>query len=197
MQVSRRALLASLGTGGVVGTAGCLDFAAGKGPQGPSGQPATLECSNEEFRRLDQQFAKEELRFVSARTDDDVKFEIASQGRTKTYGSELRIVLRNLDQTETTIGHSEQITIQRQTGQGWLDVRGTPDGSDVSYPQETKTVGSGGGHTWSIVLREEPIAETLSTADLTVCPKLGAGRYRFVFWGLDGAAIGNEFEIIE
>lgn len=197
MQRSRRSLLASLGTGGVVGTAGCLDFAAGEGPQGPDGRPTTLSCPNEEFRRLDQRFAEENLRFVSARTADDVKFEISAQGRTKTYGSELRVVLRNLDQTETTIGSSERIAIQRETGQGWVDVRGTPDGSEVSYPEEPKTVGSGGGHVWSFTLREEPIANTLSTADLTVCPQLGAGTYRFVYWGLDGAAIGTEFEIIE
>lgn len=197
MQVSRRALLASLGTGAVVGTAGCLDFAAGEGPQGPDGQPATLDCSNEEFRRLEQPFAEDEVRYVSARTADGVKFEIASQGTTKTYGSELRVVLRNLDQTEATIGHSDRIAIQRQTGQGWLDVRGTPDGSEVSYPDETTTVGSGGGHTWSVTLREASLADTLSAADLSVCPNLGAGQYRFVFWGLDGAAIGSEFEIVE
>lgn len=197
MQVSRRALLASLGTGGAVGTAGCLDFAAGDGPQGPGGQPETLDCSSDGFRRLDQQFAEEDVRFVSARTDDDVTFEMASQGTTKTYGSELRIVLRSLDQTETTVGHSERFAIQRETGEGWLDVRGTPDGSEVSYPDGSKTVGSGGGHTWSILLREDPIADTLSTADLTVCPQLGAGRYRFVYWGLNGTAIGTEFEIID
>lgn len=197
MQVSRRSLLASLGTGGVVGTAGCLDFAAGEGPQGPDGRPTTLSCPNEEFRRLDQRFAEENLRFVSARTADDVKFELAVQGTVKTYGSVLRLVLRNLDQTKTTIGSGERIAIQRETGQGWVDVRGTPDGSKVSYPDEPKTVGSGGGHVWSITLREKPIANTLSTADLTVCPQLGAGSYRFVYWGLDGVAIGTEFDIID
>jgi len=197
MQVSRRALLASLGTSGVLATAGCLDFAAGDGPQGPAGQPATLSCSTEGFRRLDQRFVEDDLRYVSARTSDDVEFEIAAQGRTKTYGSELRVVLRNLDQTETMIGHSDRIAIQRLTGEGWLDVRGTPEGGAVSYPEGPTTVGSGGGHSWSLTLREGSVADTLSTADLTVCPQLGAGRYRFVFWGLDGTAIGTEFEIIE
>ena len=49
MELSRRALLSSVGTAGTIAVAGCLDFAAGDGPQGPEGTPATLTCEDDAF----------------------------------------------------------------------------------------------------------------------------------------------------
>jgi hypothetical protein len=198
MELSRRDLLASVGTAGTLGVSGCLDFAAGEGPQGPSGDIDDLQCEEEGFRRLDQRFSEEGMSYVSAYTAEDVRFELAAQGTEKTYGSDLRVVLRCLDQgVDVEIASSDHFAIQRETASGWRDVRGTTDGSAVTYPDETKTVGSGGGYTWSITLREESVADTLSTADLTVCPELGIGQHRFVYWGLPGeTAIGRQFELI-
>lgn len=198
MELSRRDLLAAAGTAGTLGVAGCLDFAAGEGPQGPDGEIDDLWCEEDGVRRLDQRFSEEATTYVSAYTAEDVRFELAAQGTEKTYGSDLRVVLRCLDQgVDVEIASSEHVAIQRRTGSGWRDVRGTTDGSEVTYPEETKTVGSGGGYTWSITLREEDVADTLSTADLTVCPDLGVGEHRFVYWGLPGdVAIGRQFELI-
>ncbi|SDY56644.1 hypothetical protein [Halopenitus persicus] len=198
MELSRRALLSSVGTAGTVAVAGCLDFAAGEGPQGPSGEIDELRCSDDSFRRLDQRFPEEGATYVTAYTPDEVRFELALQGAEKTYGSDLRVVLRCLDQdVDVEIASDEHIAIQRRTAAGWQDVRGTTDGSEATYPDDTKTVGSGGGYTWSLTLREEPVADTLSTVDLEVCPALGVGTHRFVYWGLPGdVAIGRQFEII-
>ncbi|WP_280537684.1 hypothetical protein [Halopenitus sp. POP-27] len=198
MTLSRRALLSSVGTAGTIAVAGCLDFAAGEGPQGPSGEIDELSCDDDSFRRLDQRFPEDEASYVSAYTADDVRFELALQGAEKTYGSDLRIVLRCLDQdVDAEIASDEHIAVQRRTASGWQDVRGTPDGSEVTYPESTKVVNSGEGYTWSLTLREEAVADTLSTADLEVCPALGAGTHRFVYWGLPGdVAIGRQFEII-
>lgn len=197
MDLSRRALLRASGVGAAAVTAGCLDFASGDGPQGPEGTPGSLECSEEGFRRIDPPFDDEDVTFTSAETRDGVRFELAAQGDVETYGNELRLTLRNLEGTETEIGNDEQIAVQRQVAGGWEDVRGTTDGSDVTFPDGTTTVGSGGGHSWSLRLREDAIAETLSTAELEVCPPLGPGTHRFVYWGLPGdVAIAREFELI-
>ena len=57
MKRTRRDLLTTgAATLSAVGVAGCLDFAAGDGPQGPEGVPATLTCDDESFVRLDPPF---------------------------------------------------------------------------------------------------------------------------------------------
>ncbi|MFA9516496.1 hypothetical protein ACERIT_04655 [Halopenitus sp. H-Gu1] len=198
MELSRRDLLATMGTAGALGVAGCLDFAAGEGPQGPDGEIDDLRCDESGFHRLDQRFTEATTSYVSAYTADEARFELAAQGTEKTYGSDFRVVLRRLDQgADVEIASREHVAIQRRTTSGWRDVRGTTDGNEATYPEETKTVGSGGGYTWSITLRETDVADTLSTADLTVCPDLGVGDYRFVYWGLpDEVAIGRQFELI-
>ncbi|GAB3412302.1 hypothetical protein GCM10027435_04870 [Haloparvum alkalitolerans] len=194
MEFSRRALLTAAGAG-VAGTAGCLDFAAGDGPQGPEGTPASLECSDEGFERFDPPFDDDAVQYVTARTPDGHRFELAAQGTQQSYGNELRVTLRNLSDAEIEIGPKELVSIQRRTEAGWQEVRGA-DGAIPAFPDEVRTVGSGGGYAWSVRLREPEIA-ALGPEGLRVCPALGPGVHRFVFWGLPGdAAAGREFQII-
>ena len=53
---TRRDALAGSALAVSVAAAGCLDFAAGDGPQGPEGTPATLTCEDDAFVRLDRPF---------------------------------------------------------------------------------------------------------------------------------------------
>ncbi|ELZ55224.1 MULTISPECIES: hypothetical protein [Halorubrum] len=176
-------------------TAGCLDFAAGDGPQGPEGTPATLTCDEDGFVRLDQPF---EASVVGTPVEtDETELELSTEGTTETYGQSLRVVLRNAgDAPAPTLGESAY-SVQRETEAGWLDVRGGTGGEAVELPRSEDSVAVSSAYSWDLTLTEAGIADAVDGVDLTVCPPLGPGPYRFVYWGLVGAPpVGVEFELV-
>ncbi len=185
--------LAALGTGGVV--AGCLDFAAGDGPQGPEGTPETLSCVDEAFVRLDPAIDGP----VTERSVDTptTTLELSAEGTSETYGSTLRLALRNLgDDDATTLGR-HAYAVQRETGTGWVDVRGSMTGEPATLPVAEETFAPNDDYTWSLTLREDALVDAVPGTDLAVCPALGVGTHRFVYWGIEGASpVGVEFELI-
>lgn len=199
MKRTRRDLLASgaatLTAVGSIGTAGCLDFAAGDGPQGPDETPVTLSCVDEGFVRLDQPF-DEPVEETTVETPE-TRFELSAEGTAETYGQSLRLVLRNTGNGTGTVLGEYAYSVQRETGEGWLDVRGSTTGESVDLPQAETTVESGSSFSWSITLREDALASAVPDRDLAVCPPLGPGTHRFVYWGLvDAPPIGVEFELV-
>ncbi|WP_435074227.1 hypothetical protein [Halorubrum sp. HHNYT27] len=199
MERTRRDLLARTGAtltaGGSLGIAGCLDFAAGDGPQGPAGVPETLSCEDDGFVRLSQPFEGEvEGTLVETET---TTFELTSEGNSETYGQAIRLVLRNTgDEPATALGRYAY-SIQRETASGWLDVRGSTTGEAVELPRAEETLGSSGAYSWSIDLEEDAIGSAVPDVDLAVCPALGPGTYRFVYWGIvDAAPLGAQFELV-
>ncbi|QKY17094.1 hypothetical protein [Halorubrum sp. CBA1229] len=197
MERTRRDLLArtgaTLAAAGAAGVAGCLDFAAGDGPQGPEGVPETLTCEDDEFVRLAQPFEREvEGTLVETA---GTTLELSSEGNSETYGQPIRLVLRNTgDEPVTALGR-HAYSIQRETGAGWLDVRGSPAGESVDLPRSEESFD--GTYSWSIDLEEEAIASAVPDLDLAVCPPLGSGTYRFVYWGIvDAPPLGAQFELI-
>ena len=197
MERTRRDLLArtgaTLAAAGAAGVAGCLDFAAGDGPQGPEGIPETLTCEDDEFVRLAQPFEREvEGTLVETA---GTTLELSSEGNSETYGQPIRLVLRNTgDEPVTALGR-HAYSIQRETGAGWLDVRGSPAGESVDLPRSEESFD--GTYSWSIDLEEEAIASAVPDLDLAVCPPLGSGTYRFVYWGIvDAPPLGAQFELI-
>jgi hypothetical protein len=199
MERTRRDLLttsaATLSAAGAVGVAGCLDFAAGDGPQGPEGVPATLTCEDEAFVRLTPPFEEEvEGTVVDAA---GTRFELATEGNAETYGQSMRLVLRNSGDEAATVLGKHAYSFQRRTGEGWLDVRGSPTGEPVSLPSAEQSFDAGRAFIWSIDLEEAAIASAVPDRELTVCPPLGSGTYRFVYWGIqDGPPLGAEFELV-
>jgi hypothetical protein len=199
MERTRRDLLrrtaATVTAAGSLGAAGCLDFAAGDGPQGPAGTPETLSCPNDDFVRLDQPFEES----VEDTTVDapNTRFELAAEGTAETYGQSIRLVLRNTgDGPATTLGE-HAYAVQRETAAGWLDVRGSTTGSAVDLPRSETTMDPGSSYSWSIDLDEAALASAVPDLELDVCPPLGAGTHRFVYWGIvDAPPIGVEFELI-
>ncbi|OYR41494.1 hypothetical protein DJ82_04900 [Halorubrum sp. Ib24] len=199
MERTRRDLLArtgaTLAATGAVGAAGCLDFAAGDGPQGPEGTPETLSCGDDEFVRLSQPFEKEVAGTLVETAETTV--ELSAEGNSETYGQSLRLVLRNTgDEPATALGR-HAYSVQRETAAGWLDVRGSTTGEAVELPRTEEAFGPTGAYSWSIDLDEEAIASAVPDLDLTVCPPLGPGTYRFVYWGIvDAPPLGAQFELI-
>ncbi|MFC7187252.1 hypothetical protein [Halorubrum yunnanense] len=199
MERTRRDLLARTGAtltaAGSIGVAGCLDFAAGDGPQGPEGIPETLSCGDGEFVRLAPPFDGDvEGTLVET---GETTFELSAEGNSETYGQALRLVLRNTgDEPATALGR-HAYSIQRETASGWLDVRGSTTGETVELPRSEETLDSTGAYSWSIDLEETSIASAVPGLDLSVCPPLGPGTYRFVYWGIvDAPPLGARFELI-
>ncbi|ELZ46417.1 hypothetical protein C463_04374 [Halorubrum californiense DSM 19288] len=195
MDHTRRGALAGGAFALSVATAGCLDFAAGDGPQGPEGTPATLTCEDDEFVRLDRPFEDSVTETLVETGETTV--ELSTEGATETYGQSLRLVLRNTGNAPAaTLGESAY-SLQRETAEGWLDVRGSTSGEGVELPRAEASLGTSSAYSWDVTLTESGIADAVDGVDLAVCPPLGDGTYRFVYWGLvDAPPIGAEFELV-
>mgnify|MGYP007131712986 CR=1 FL=1 len=195
MDHTRRDALAGSALALSVATAGCLDFAAGDGPQGPEGTPATLTCEDDAFVRLEQPFEASVTETLVE--TDDTTVELSTEGTAETYGQSLRLVLRNTgNAAAATLGESAY-SIQRETGEGWLEVRGSTTGEAVELPRSESSLDTSSAYSWDVTLTEAGIADAVDGVDLAVCPPLGPGTYRFVYWGLvDAPPIGAEFELV-
>ena len=195
MDHTRRDALAGSALALSVATAGCLDFAAGDGPQGPEGTPATLTCEEDGFVRLEQPFEASVTQTLVETPETTV--ELSTEGTAETYGQSLRLVLRNTgDAPAATLGEAAY-SIQRETGEGWLEVRGSTTGEAVEPPRSEASLDTSSAYSWDVTLTEAGIADAVGGVDLAVCPPLGPGTYRFVYWGLvDAPPIGAEFELV-
>lgn len=215
MTRSRRELLCRAGTVavavGATAAAGCLDAAAGDGPQGPGGTPETLMCPDEGFVRLEAPFeGPVESRTIETDGADDAgtdggdggregstRLELSTEGTAETYGQSLRLVLRNTGDGSVDTRGEHAYSIQRETGEGWLDVRGSTTGEAVDLPSEDDTLEAGDTYSWSVDLQESAIASAVPDRELAVCPPLGPGSHRFVYWGiLDAPPVGIEFDLV-
>jgi len=186
---------ASLSAVVIGGTAGCLDTAAGDGPQGPTGTPATLSCADDDFVRLSPPVTEP----VTMRTVETsaTSLELSTEGTAETYGQSLRLVLRNTgDQPATTRGE-HAYAIQRETEAGWREVRGTTAETAPDLAGDPQTLTAGDTYSWSFELTEAGIAAAGPGDELSVCPPLGPGAHRFVYWGLDASpSVAVEFDLI-
>lgn len=199
MDRSRRELLSgvagAVAATGTAALAGCLDFAAGDGPQGPEGVPETLSCEDDDFVRLAQPF-EGEVEGTLVETAETT-LELSSEGNSETYGQPVRLVLRNTgDEPATALGR-HAYSVQRETAAGWLEVRGSTTGEPAELPRSEESLASDGAYSWSLDLEEAAIASAVPDLDLSVCPPLGPGTYRFVYWGIaDAPPLGTQFELI-
>jgi len=199
MKRTRRDLLAraagAVTAVGAVGVAGCLDFSAGDGPQGPDGTPATLSCGTDGFVRLEQPF-EEPVEGTTVNTPD-TRLELSAEGTSETYGQSLRLVLRNTGDEQATVLGEHAYSIQRETGDEWIDVRGSTTGEAVDLPRSETRLDTGSSYSWSLRLDEESLEAAVPDVDLDVCPPLGPGTHRFVYWGIvDASPLGVEFELV-
>jgi hypothetical protein len=195
MDYTRRDALAGAALTLSAATAGCLDFAAGEGPQGPEGTPAALTCDDDRFVRLDRPFDASVAQTVVE--TDATSLELSTEGTAETYGQSLRVVLRNTGDTPAPTLGELAYSVQRETEAGWADVRGSTTGEPVELPRSEESIDTSSAYSWSLTLTEDGIADAVDGVDLAVCPDLGPGSYRFVYWGIvDAPPIGAEFELV-
>lgn len=181
MNTPRRAFLAGLGTASLTSLSGCLTTVAGHvRPQSdPKVVPEHLVCEDDGFERHYPGYSASEVQWGNADG-----FSLRVNRVAFEYGETARITLRYTAIGTDVIGVKGKYNFEKYTQNGWQDVRGSNETQayiDLGVGKMT-----GQGWTWNIELTENGIAEATS-ADVTVCPELSSGRYRFVYWGVDGA----------
>ncbi|WP_247731216.1 hypothetical protein [Halovivax limisalsi] len=182
----------------------------------PSGDPPAipdaLSCPDETFERLpstgDDETVYGEtvdedgrplyaMRVVNpavdssdADADDALAFE---------RGDAVEIVLRNVSNRELHAGNAAKYNFEVQTAAGWQDVRGVADGDGFGYTDEAYAHQPGDGYEWSFAFDESGVvADSVRAGELSVCPDLQTGRYRFRFWSVEGAdSIAVAFDLVD
>ena len=172
-------------------------LAGGVQPDGdPPAVPAAIDCATEEFDRQAAYVDDDSIEYGTL-TDDSGQPTFALRVRnpgdaadnlTFERGDEIEFQLRNVSSKHLTTGNEHKYNLQLQTEAGCEEVRGTIDESnDLPYTDMGFGQSPGDGFTWSFELTESGLlAGHPHEADLTICPELQAGRYRFAYWGVDG-----------
>jgi hypothetical protein len=79
-----------------------------------------------------------------------------------------------------------------RTENGWQDVRGSTEHERFAYTDEAVMHRPGEGFEWTFELTESGLVAD-HTHDLTVCPDLQTGRYRFVYFS-PGVAVSFDLQ---
>jgi hypothetical protein len=98
-------------------------------------------------------------------------------------GDTATVRLINTTDSRISIGLKERYQIELFTEDGWQDVRGKTSHDDFEYVDLGAEPKPGEVYEWSLRLTEEGLVA--GAEELTVCPDLVSGRYRFVYWGTD------------
>ena len=172
-------------------------LAGGVQPDGdPPAVPATLDCDTEGFERHPTYVDDDAIEYGTL-TNDDGASTFALRARTPSdavddltfeRGDEIEFRLVNVSSAPQTTGNEHKYNLQLQTENGWEEVRGTTGDAD-RLPYTDIGIGQppGEGFTWSFELTEDGLlAGHTHEDDLTICPDLQPGRYRFAYWGVDG-----------
>lgn len=183
--MNRRTFLAGGGAAGLGSIAGCVDrvlfgvSGSVRPDEGPETAPSELICDDEGFERHPAGYEEEGIHWgdidAFALRVDDLEFE---------YGDTAHITLTNTSLSEEGTGNRLKYNLEVYPEGGWQDVR-----ERYGHTDELVTHSPREGFEWGIELTEEGIREEmpeLEDDELTVCPDLESGRYRFVFFGVGG-----------
>jgi hypothetical protein len=172
-------------------------LAGGVQPDGdPPAVPTALDCETEGFERHPEYVDDDSIEYGTL-TDDSGSPTFALRAHTPgdagddltvERGDEIEFRLVNVSSAYLTTGNEYKYNLQLQTEDGWEEVRGTTGDADrLLYTDIGIGQPPGEGFTWSFELTESGLlAGHPHEDDLTICPDLQPGRYRFAYWGVDG-----------
>jgi hypothetical protein len=194
---SRRSLLHSVGAGLAVGFAGCAGGGADDdtdtattttstpvtaeswGYIRPDSEPTTvpepLDCDESDLRRLDWE--------VSAWGGNDLALRVE---RTEyALGETVTIRLFNTTKETQYTGTVDEYLLEIRTEAGWQAVYGYTVDRPIPFTAEPVPQQPGLSHTWEMPLTADGVTRDFAhDGDVTVCPSLQPGRYRFQFVGM-------------
>lgn len=144
----------------------------------PEAVPREWQCPNTEFTRHPVNYEAVEWGDTAgvALRVSDTDFE---------YGDTARITLTNVSERYVSTGTETDWGLEIHTDDGWQEVRGKVDSEAFTDTDLGADIPPGEGFEWTIALTEDGIVRP--TPELVVCPDLVAGRYRFVYWGIEPA----------
>lgn len=166
----------------------------------PQTVPKGLECREDSFKRHFQGFDESEFAWGTNRREGVPEFALRIDALEFERSDEITITLTNLraETPEVTgTGNKHKYNVQVYTTEGWQDVRGWVEGMALPYTDELVEYGPGEGFEWNLTLTEDGLlAGHPHEEELAVRPGLPAGRYRFAYWGVDGA-VGVAFDLVD
>lgn len=154
-------------------------------PEGdPETVPAALDCGDDDFERHGPGVDPSTVRWGLAADDDgEPTFALRVEDLAYQRGETVRVALTNVSDSKQHTGNRHKHGLEVYTEDGWQDVRGWADGRPRGYTDEALAHDPGEGFEWTFEFTEDGVlAGHVHEDDLTVCPGLPAGRYRFVFW---------------
>jgi len=185
--MKRRHFLATTAPATLLGTASCLSSLSGREVDGeirpdydPEVIPVALACDEEGVSRHNR-VIRDDVQWGG--TDE---FALWVERLSYAYGETANITLTHTSSGQAATGSSLKFLFQLYTKNGWQDVRVTPeDSSGIAPPDERLHHDSTEIFTWSLELTESGLETAPFESIVTVCPDLLAGRYRFLYYGLD------------
>ncbi|MFP8958755.1 hypothetical protein ACLI4Y_18785 [Natrialbaceae archaeon A-CW3] len=143
----------------------------------PEVVPAALECADGGVTRMSP--------VEDVTWGDGDRFSMRVDRLIVDRGESVTIRMINTTNEEQGTGNAQKFGLEVYTGAGWQDVRvyEDEDGYGPGYTDEGYMHPPGTGFDWTL----EMTTDDLDTGHprLEVCPKLPAGRYRFVYWNGD------------
>lgn len=150
-----------------------------------------LECNRADVERHYQGFEESELVWGNLERGSEAVFGLRIEATEYDYGDTVRIRMTNVVGGTEHTGNGAKYNLQAYTEAGWQDARVRDADRFFGYTDEALVHPPGEGIEWSFELTEPGLLEGTAHDHAEVCPDLETGRYRFAFWGVDGAvAVG-------
>lgn len=175
----------------------------------PPALPDPLTCEQAGKQRVRQEFEESGLQYGTARSSAGLPvLRLSADKQAVSRGETVTITVQNVSMIPKQRGAKSRNTLQVLTEDGWQDVRVWTPGSIPPHPRD-QAMWPGDSLEWSLTMTEEEIPNAyIFATELEVCPRLPAGRYRFVFNGLHGhdeavsaqfddGAVGVQFDLLE
>jgi len=175
------------------------DPAALDGHVRPEGDPHSLagelDCDRDGFERHPQFVDESAVELGENGRDHGQVFALRVDDTEFALGEMVTVTMTNITAQEQLTGNRHKYNVQLRTEAGWQDIRGSTEMEHFVYTDEGVGHNPGEGFEWMLELTDEGVtAGHTHTEDLTVCPSLQPGRYRFLYWE---PAVAVEFDVVE
>ncbi len=154
----------------------------------PDGDPAhippALSCDDPTVERLTRWVDEDDIEWGEATNGSGApQFALRVDRPEVALGETVEITMTNVTGERRSTGNRFKYAFERYTEAGWQDVRVHSADDPLGYTDEAILHAPGDGFTWSFDLSVTGILENHVHEDsLKICPALGPGRYRFVFY---------------
>ncbi|WP_435361825.1 hypothetical protein [Haloarchaeobius sp. DFWS5] len=167
----------------------------------PDTEPTAVEtgsCQNEEFKRMNS-WVDDSVAWGDVSVDGTPVFALRVESLSHGFGDTVRIELRNVSDETRDIGNKHKSNLSLFTEDGWREVRGFSTGTVQPITDGAHPIEPGEPVEWVFPFSAAGIVEMSYPShrdDLTVCPALRQGRYRFATGATPtGVAVG--FDVTE